>query len=78
MSEQPIGPLLDALGVTIELEDNQQLTEVLVIAKSVDFTSDDPPALVLASSDGLDWIAGRGLMYAAQYVLDQKSVERDD
>jgi hypothetical protein len=50
----------------------------LVIAKSVDFTSDDPPALVLASSDGLDWIAGRGLMYAAQYVLDQKSVERDD
>ena len=70
MSEQPIGPLLDALGVTIELEDNQQLTEVLVLGKGTDFDSNET-ALVLAASTGLDWISQRGLVSAAQFILDQ-------
>lgn len=70
MSEQPIGPLLDALGVTIELEDNQQLTEVLVLGKGTDFATNET-ALVLAASPGCDWIAQRGLLSAAQFVVDQ-------
>jgi hypothetical protein len=78
VSEQPIGPLLDALGVVIELEDNHQLTEAVVLAKAVNFDSDSPPALVLASSAGLDWISMGGLIFAAQRVLDQSDLESDE
>lgn len=56
MSEQPIGPLLDALGVTVDLEDNQQITEAIVLAKGADFETNET-ALVLAASAGLDWIS---------------------
>jgi hypothetical protein len=77
MSEQPIGPLLDALGVTIELEDNQQLTEVVVLAKGTDFDSNET-ALVLSASPGCDWIAQRGLVSAAQHVLNQTDVNPDE
>jgi hypothetical protein len=69
VSEQPIGPLLDALGVTIVLEDNQQLTDALVIARGADFDTNET-ALVLSASTGLDWISQRGLVSAAQFVMD--------
>jgi len=67
----PIGPLLDALGVRISLDEGQQLVEALVIGKVVDFEADRRVAtsMILGSSDGLDWISQRGLTAAATDIL---------
>lgn len=67
----PVGPLLDALGVRIALDESQQLVEVLVIGKVVDFQADRRVAtsLVIGASDGLDWIAQRGLVSASADIL---------
>lgn len=77
MAEQPAGPLLDALGVTIDLEPHQQLTDVLVIGKVADFDNDHTP-LVLAKSSGLDWIAQLGLIHAARLVSESGPIENVD
>ncbi|GEL19346.1 hypothetical protein PA7_31830 [Pseudonocardia asaccharolytica DSM 44247 = NBRC 16224] len=37
----PAAPLLDALGVTIHLDDGQQRAEAIVIGKVVDLAADD-------------------------------------
>jgi hypothetical protein len=76
-ADQPVGPLLDALGVTIELDANQQLTEAIVLAKVVDF-ADNTTGLVIGASVGLDWISQRGIVSAAQHILDDCSCQNDD
>lgn len=73
---QSLGQVLESMGVEIDLEENQQLTEVLVIAKGVDFNTGDT-ALVIGTSAGLDWVAQRGLLNTAQFVMDH-SMETDD
>lgn len=66
MTEQPAGPLLDNLGVTLDIEDEDgdQLTDVMVIGRVTDFNTGDT-GLILATSPGLDWIAQHGLVRAA-------------
>jgi hypothetical protein len=66
-----IGPLLDALGVRIRLNDDQHLVEAIVIGKVVDLTTDrcHGTSMVIGTSDGLDWIGQRGLLGAARDVL---------
>jgi hypothetical protein len=76
-ADQPVGPLLDALGVTIELDANQQLTEVVVIGRVVDFV-DNTTGLVIGTSRGCDWISQRGLLAAAQHILDDCTCQPDD
>lgn len=72
MSERTVGDLLDTLGVTFDLEDGQQVTEVVVLGKVADFEHSGT-ALVIGVSDGLDWIAQRGLISTAQHILDNES-----
>jgi hypothetical protein len=76
-ADQPVGPLLDALGVTIELEANQHLTEAIVLGKVIDL-DDNTTGLVIGSSNSLDWIAQRGLVAAAQHILDHDGCRDDD
>jgi hypothetical protein len=64
---QPIGPVLDALGVTCDLGENQQVTEVLVIAKIHDFERGGV-ALGVYHSD-VDWISQLGLLDAGRMVI---------
>lgn len=66
-----VGPVLDALGVHLHLEDGQQLVEAMVIGKVVDFGEDRRvgTSMVIGTSDGLDWISQRGLLAAARDVL---------
>lgn len=65
-----IGALLDALGVRMRLEAGQQLVEVVVVGKVVDFTdARASTAMVLSASPGLDWIGQRGLLAVGQDVL---------
>jgi hypothetical protein len=71
LRNQPAGPVVDALGVTLDIDDDQQVTEVLVLAKVATFSDGGGTGLVLGSSAGLDWVAQRGLVSAAQYVLDR-------
>ena len=65
----PIGPMLDALGVTASMEANQQVTEAVVVCKISDFET-GTVQLGIYLSDGLDWIAQRGLLTTAVHVLD--------
>ena len=66
---QPVGPLLDMLGVGIELGANQQITEAVVLCKVVDF-ADRTTGLAIGASEGCDWISQRGLVASAQHILD--------
>lgn len=75
-TERPAGPILDELGVTFELADDDRITEVVVLAKSTNLDTGDV-ALVISSND-LDWIAQAGLLAAAQQVATANPLERDD
>jgi len=73
----PIGPILDDLGITLELEAQDRVTEVLILAKTMDLDTGDV-ALVVASND-LDWIAQAGLHAAASQVFyANKPTSTDD
>ncbi|MFE6412550.1 hypothetical protein ACFVOR_37085 [Streptomyces sp. NPDC057837] len=75
MSEQPIGPILDGLGTTIDLDDGDLVaSEAFVIAKVVEANGD--VSLALASSDGLSWIEQNGLLASAQQIVNQTSIGR--
>jgi hypothetical protein len=74
MSEQPIGPILDGLGTTIDLDDGDLVASAVVIAKVVD--RDGEAALMLASSEGLSWIDQNGLIASAQQIINQTSIGR--
>jgi hypothetical protein len=74
MSEQPIGPILDGLGTTIDLDEGDLVASAFVIAKIID--KDGEVALTLASSDGLSWIEQNGLLSSAQQIVNQASIGR--
>lgn len=68
--DRPVGQLLDGLGVTLDLRPEQQVIEVLVIAKVADFKEDEgTPRLGLGSSTGLDWMAELALIEAARIFI---------
>jgi hypothetical protein len=73
MSEQHIGPILDGLGVTVELDEGDLIASALVIAKVVDANGDT--ALSLSTSDGLSWIDKNGLLSSAQQILSQTEIQ---
>lgn len=65
---QPLGAVLDQLGVTACLDETDRLTEALVIAKATNMDTGQT-ALVLATSHALDWIAIWGLHTAAREAI---------
>jgi hypothetical protein len=70
MGDSPVGPLLDALGMTLTLADDQYLVEAMVIGKLVRFDgAAADTSLVLGASVGLDWVGQRGLLAVAADVL---------
>jgi hypothetical protein len=73
VTDQPAGPLLDALAVTLDIEDGDQLTEVLVLGKVTNFESGDT-GLVIGTSEGLDWIAQHGLIRVGELVIGRAHV----
>lgn len=74
---RPIGATLDALGVTISLTADQQVTEAIVIAKITDFESGST-ALGMYHSDGLDWIGQLGLLTAGRYAMEGVAIVADE
>jgi hypothetical protein len=73
---QPIGPLLDTLGVTADLDPDQQITEALVLAKVTDFSTGQTALGVYHS--GLDWVAQLGLIEGGRMVLSAAPFVYDD
>jgi hypothetical protein len=77
MPDQPAGPLLDNMGVVLDIDDNQHLTDVLIIGRVADF-GDGKTALAIGTSTGVDWVLQRGLLEAAREVLNREVFEDDD
>lgn len=69
MSDRPAGPIIDGLGVTVDLDDEDLITEVVVIGKCTRLSDGGGTSLVLASSDGIDWVSQLGLIEGARRVV---------
>lgn len=69
----PAGPILDELGVTFGIDDTDRVTEVLVLAKTLDLETGEV-GLAMAHN-GIDWITRAGLLATAQLVMSQAEVE---
>lgn len=74
MTEQPIGPILNGLGMNLELDDGDLVASAFVIAKVVD--KDGDVSLAMASSEGLSWIEQNGLLSSAQQIINQTEIGR--
>ncbi len=68
MTDQKVGAQLDALGVTLDLDEHQHISDAVVLARLGDAT-DGSTALVIGASEGCDWIAQLGLLSAARIVV---------
>jgi acyl-CoA hydrolase len=77
MAEQPIGPILDGLGVTIDLDDGELVETALVVTKLVN--ADGQVLLGLYGPDGMSWLEKLGLIEAAkQRVTSAAWSDRND
>lgn len=74
-----MGHLLDELGITVDLEQDEHLVDAVLLGKLVSFGSDDDrPRLIISSSDGLDWISAVGLVHAADTVINSPAERTDE
>ena len=69
---QQIGETIDRLGVHATLDENQHITEVLVLAKIADF-NDGTTSVGIYNSAGMDWVAHLGLLRAATLMMETLS-----
>ncbi len=76
MTEQPIGPILDGLGVTMALDEGDLVASTLVIAKVINASG--IAYLTLTGSEGLSWIEQNGLLASAQQIVNQASIGREE
>ncbi|MFI8351315.1 hypothetical protein [Streptomyces sp. NPDC085596] len=77
MPDQKIGQLLDALGVTIDLDEGDLPTDAHIILKIV--KTDGTVSLVKAVSESLDWITTLGMLTAALEIENGGYISsRDD
>lgn len=77
MADQPAGPILDGLGVTIDLSDGDLVSDAVVIAKVVD--GEGNVTVSLSSSESMSWLDQYGLLSAAHQVVISSNFEtRDD
>ncbi len=77
MADQPAGPILDGLGVTIDLNKGDLVSDAVVIAKVI--TEDGSVTVSLSSSESMSWLDQFGLIAAAHRVVVNSNFEtRDD
>lgn len=75
MSE-PIGNLLDSLGIDLDLDDGELVAGALVLLKTVD--EDGEVGLRIRWSDGLGYLERIGMLYAGRCVETQNLGQSDD
>ena len=76
MADQPIGPVLDGLGVTIDLDGGDLVESAVVIAKV--HLADGSVSVALSDSTGLSWIDQLGLLAAAQQIVNDRPFRHPD
>ena len=76
MADQPIGQLLDTLGVTADLDDGDLVTDALVILKVLQ--PDGSIAMSIGATDTRDWINLRGLLHSATDYTEGRYGTDDD
>jgi hypothetical protein len=64
MADQPIGPILDGLGITVDLDEGELVETALVVTKLV--TADGQVLLGPYGPDSLSWLDKLGLIEAAR------------
>ncbi len=70
MSDQPAGPILDGLGVTLDLDDGDLVETALVITKVI--TADGTVTVGLSDSHGMSWLDQLALVAAAQQIINDR------
>jgi len=73
--QQKIGQLLDTLGVTMELDKGDMVTDVVVIMKVLE--ADGTVNIGMTKSEGTDWITKLGLLDAASRIEDNNFSRRE-
>lgn len=68
---ETVGATVDALGCPLNITTDDMVTEALVLLKTVDMSTGQV-GLVISESEGMDWIAQRGILAAAQTIIDQE------
>lgn len=76
MADQPVGQLIDALGVRIDLDEGDLPTDAYVVLKVV--KADGAVSLVNGRSESLDWITAIGMITAAQAVQNSCYTDSTD
>lgn len=64
--EQPIGHVLDALGISARVEDGELVAGAVVLLKVLQENGDT--RLSLTHSDGLGWIERAGMLRVAELI----------
>lgn len=68
MSEQKLGEIADGQGVTIDLDDGDFVSDIVVIAKIS--RADGGTNIGIGSTIGMDWITQLGIITAAKSIVD--------
>lgn len=63
---EPLGDLIDSLGITHTPEDGELVAAAVVMLKTID--TEGRVALRLAWSDGMSWIERLGMLRAAEHI----------
>lgn len=77
--DQPAGPIVDGLGITLDIEEDALVSDAVLIAKIV--TSDGSTQVAISDSTAMDWLTQYGLIKAAERIVDTQqflSVGEDD
>lgn len=74
---EPIGDLLDSLGVTYDPDDGDLVASAVVLLKVID--ADGVVVLRMCPSDGISWIDKLGMLRAAEIIESKglRQVEED-
>jgi len=66
VAEQQIGQMLDAIGLTADIDEGDMAMDAIVILKVI--KADGSVHLVKGRSDAVDWVTALGMVTAAQAV----------
>ena len=67
---QPIGEILDQLGIEAPLDEGDLICSAVVVL-SILVEGDPHPRLTIANSDGMGWIEQAGLLRLAERIASE-------
>lgn len=76
MADQPVGDILDSLGVELDLDEGDLIASAVVLAKVI--KEDGGVTLAYAHSEGICWIETVGLITAGSDIVRQGYTNTED